>query len=314
MNPCDEFSARASRYVQNTLEGHDLEAFRSHLATCENCRAMVQAELNLSQLLRRSRPLYSAPPALRARVAAAVERQRTHVGGPKLFPKRLLRIFERALAPALRVPTLRVVVPAFVVMALILAFVPNVVRQVRAANYVETAVAMHRGYLGGKLPLELQSNSPDQIAIWFTGKLAFSFRLPAAQVTAEGPTVYGLTGASLVSYRGSPAALIIYEKQKERISLLVASSESAVVAGGEEVRSGVLMFHYRIDQGFKVVTWSNHGLSYALVSSVSGSARESCMVCHQSMADHQNFPIRPSTTPLRLRTPFLRRALVAPRV
>jgi anti-sigma factor (TIGR02949 family) len=287
MNPCDEFSARASRYVQNTLERHDLEAFRAHLATCENCRAMVRAELNLSQLLRRSRPLYSAPPALRARVAAAVERQRTHGRAPERFAKRLLRIFE-GLASALRVPNPRVVVPAFVVMALILAFVPNVVRQVRAGNYVETAVAMHRGYLGGRLPLEIQSNSPDQIEVWFTGKLAFSFRLPAAQVTPEGPTVYRLTGASLVSYRGSPAALVIYEKQKERISLLVASSQSAIVAGGEEVRSGALMFHYRIAQGFKVVTWSNDGLSYALVSSVSGSARESCMVCHQGMADHQN--------------------------
>jgi hypothetical protein len=93
----------------------------------------------------------------------------------------------------------------------------------------------------------------------------------------------------VLSYQGSSAALVIYEKQKERISLLVASSQSAVVAGGEEVRSGALTFHYRTDQGFKVVTWSDHGLSYALVSSVSGSARESCMVCHQSMADHQNF-------------------------
>ena len=115
---------------------------------------------------------------------------------------------------------------------------------------------------------------------------AFQFRLPQS---TPGIPAYQLSGASLVSYQGSPAALVIYEKQKERISLLVASSQSAVVAGGEEVRSGALMFHYRTDQGFKVVTWSNHGLSYALVSSVSGSARESCMVCHQSMADHQNF-------------------------
>jgi hypothetical protein len=71
--------------------------------------------------------------------------------------------------------------------------------------------------------------------------------------------------------------LVIYDKQKERINLLVASSQSAVVAGGEEVRSGAQLFHYRTDQGFKVVTWSNHGLSYALVSSVSGSARENAL-------------------------------------
>jgi anti-sigma factor RsiW len=290
MAPCTVDSLIFLRYLGNELRGKELTEFRHHLGACDTCRVRHAEERALSLLLRRSRPLYSAPPALRARVAAAVEQQRTHARAPERFPKRLLQILERVLTPALGVPSLRVLVPSLVVMAFILAFVPNLVRQVRAANYVETAVAMHRGYLDGRLPLEVESNSREQVAAWFAGKLAFSFRLPAAQLMPEGPTVYRLTGASLVSYRGSPAALVIYEKQKERISLLVASSQSSVVAGGEQVRSGALMFHYRIDQGFKVVTWSNHGLSYALVSSVSGSARESCMVCHQSMTDHQNFP------------------------
>jgi anti-sigma factor RsiW len=169
----------------------------------------------------------------------------------------------------------------------LLAFVPNFVRHVRAANYVETAVATHRSYLDGSLALGIRSDSPEQVTSWFKGKVPFQFRLP--QSTPGSIPVYHLAGASLVSYRGSPAALVTYEKQKERISLFVAPSESAAVAGGEEVRSGALMFHYRTDQGFKVVTWSNHGLSYALVSSVSGSPRESCMVCHQNMTDHQNF-------------------------
>jgi anti-sigma factor RsiW len=172
------------------------------------------------------------------------------------------------------------------VTALILAFVPSAMRQVRAANYVKTAVATHRSYLDGNLVLGIRSDSPERVTSWFTGKVPFQFRLPQS---TPGIPAYQLSGASLVSYQGSPAALVIYEKQKERISLLVASSQSAVVAGGEEVRSGALMFHYRTDQGFKVVTWSNHGLTYALVSAVAGSARESCMVCHQSMADHQNF-------------------------
>ena len=79
-----------------------------------------------------------------------------------------------------------------------------------------------------------------------------------------------------------------YRKQNEKVSLIVASADSAVVAGGQEVRSGTLTFHYRTDEGFNVVTWTTHGQSYALVSSVSGPARESCMVCHQSMAEHHN--------------------------
>jgi hypothetical protein len=57
--------------------------------------------------------------------------------------------------------------------------------------------------------------------------------------------------------------------------------------------SGNLLFHYFSREKFKVITWSNHGLSYALVSSLSASARESCLVCHQNMADRDVYRTRP---------------------
>jgi hypothetical protein len=121
----------------------------------------------------------------------------------------------------------------------------------------------------------------------------FEFRLPRADSTPLSTPVYWLTGASLVNYKGSPAALVTYETQKEKISLLVDSSKFAVVAGGDEIRFGNLIFHYHNISGFRVITWSNHGLSYALVSLVSGPARASCLVCHQNMADRGNFKVRP---------------------
>jgi anti-sigma factor RsiW len=288
MSPCDEVSLKALRYLDDRLQGQELRDFRAHLEVCPNCRASVETERALSRLLHRSRPLYSAPPALRARVAVAVEKHPGPILASENFYKRLLRSVGNGFAdPVRRVVRLRLLAATLAVTAMLLAFVPNAVRQVRAADYVETAVTTHRSYLDGNLALGIRSDSPEQVSSWFTGKVPFQFRLP--QSTPGSIPTYQLAGASLVSYRGSPAALIIYEKQKERISLLVASSQSAVVAGGEEVRSAALTFHYRTDQGFKVVTWSNHGLTYALVSSVPGSARESCMVCHQSMADHQNF-------------------------
>ena len=284
MSSCDELHLKALRYLEDHLHGQDLDDFRTHLEACSNCRANVETERALSELLHRSRPLYSAPPGLRARVAAAIDQRPASIGAPENSYERLLRIVGSGFADPVRcVARFRLLAAVLAVIALVLAFVPNAARQVRAANYVETAVATHRSYLVGNLALGVRSDSPEQVTAWFTGKVPFQFRLP--QSTSGSIHIYQLAGAALVSYRGSPAALVIYEKQKERISLLVASSESAAVAGGEEVRSGALTFHYRTDQGLKVVTWSNHGLSYALVSSVSGSARESCMVCHQSMAD-----------------------------
>ncbi|HUN61917.1 MAG TPA: zf-HC2 domain-containing protein [Candidatus Sulfotelmatobacter sp.] len=290
MASCDEYSLKALQYLDGRLQGQELDDFYAHLEACPNCRASLETERALTQLLYRSRPLHSAPPALRARVSAAVEQYAAPLGAREGFYEQLWRSVGSGFAdPARRVGRLRLLAATLAVTALVLAFVPDAVRQVRAANYVKTAVVAHRSYGEGNLALGIRSDSPEQVTAWFAGKVPFQFRLPNAQSVAGSTPTYHLTGASLVSYRGSPAALVTYEKQKEKISLLVASSQSAQVAGGEEVRYGALTFHYRTDQGLNVVTWSNHGLSYALVSSVSGSARQSCMVCHQSMADSQNF-------------------------
>jgi anti-sigma factor RsiW len=206
------------------------------------------------------------------------------------FYRGALQMLERELVDlARRLLSMRVLALVVLLLAFLFAIVPNVVRQVRAASYVETAVAAHRSYLDGNRPLGLRSSSPELVTAWFTDKVPFHFRLPNAQSAPSSTPVYRLSGASLVNYRGNPAALVTYEKESEKISLLVASSKFAVVAGGDEVRSGDLTFHYRTNDGFKVITWSNHGLSYALVSNVSGSARESCLVCHQNMADDHTF-------------------------
>jgi hypothetical protein len=167
------------------------------------------------------------------------------------------------------------------------------VRHVQAASYVETAVETHRKYLSGNLPAGLQTTSSEAVTAWFAGKVPFDFRLPAADSAPDQSLVYRLTGATLVNYKGSPAALVTYATQNDKISLLVDSSKSAVVAGGDEIRFGKLTFHYYNDSGFRVITWSNHGLSYALVSSVFGPARASCLVCHQNMTDKSAFKPQP---------------------
>jgi hypothetical protein len=102
-----------------------------------------------------------------------------------------------------------------------------------------------------------------------------------------------LAGASLIKIKDHPAALITYTKQGEKITLLVASDQYATVAGGNRIRHQDLMFHYFTVNGARVVTWRNHGLSYALVTSNSSSEQglRPCLVCHQDMTDHRFFQV-----------------------
>jgi mycothiol system anti-sigma-R factor len=72
MNRCDEHAADIQLYLRDELTGQKLDGFREHLESCPDCSAQLEEELALSLLLRKSRPLYSAPETLRARVAATV--------------------------------------------------------------------------------------------------------------------------------------------------------------------------------------------------------------------------------------------------
>ena len=282
MSRCDERTSDILLYLDDALTGQKLEDLRAHLESCSNCRERLEDELALSSLLRKARPLYLAPQALRARVAAAATEQLS-VFSPGPDRSRKKRMENRTVFrwKPLAAMTL-VVVASFV-------FIPGAVERVRAMAYVDAATEIHRSYLDGALPLQCRSHSPEVVTAWFAGKTPFHFQLPAPQSVPNGKAVYWLTGARLVSYKGSPAALVAYETPSEKISLLIASSKSAIVAGGEEVRAGGLTFHYRSGANSEVITWNNHGLAYALVSPLTGSPQHSCLVCHQNMADQNLF-------------------------
>ena len=284
MKGCDNYSATTQLYLDKELRSPYLEEFRVHLIGCEACQARLEAEETFSAVLRRSRPLYFAPGALRERIAQAAEPFRPTIRhAPAAFRKHTTVLSRPLRSGAQRVQNWGVLVASLVLVAGILLLVPRIVKQLRAESYIEAAVATHRGLLDGNLPLEIRSESPSVITAWFAAKVSFPFRLPNSVAEPGLDQVYRLTGGRLVNYRGGHAALVAYQMQQQKISLLVSSSSSAVAAGGEEVASGGLIFHHSKHSGFNIITWSNHGLTYALVSSLPGSGRQSCLVCHQSM-------------------------------
>jgi anti-sigma factor RsiW len=290
MNECEKHTVDLMLYLDDELLGEELMDFLAHLKVCADCRASLEEQLALSAVLRRSRPLYSAPPELRARVAASLVDAGKEAKSNQLYEGSGQWLRRTLQGVELLMPRWKVLLPAVLGMMLCFLLVSNVIHEVRASEYVDAALSTHRGYLSGQLPLEIWSDSPQAVTGWLAGQVAFPFRLPDAQAQSSGTPGYRLLGARVVDYRGSQAGLVTYEApQNDTISLLVASSKYAVVAGGVEVRSGDLVFHHRIDAGFQIITWSNHGLAYALVSRAAGSARGSCLVCHQSMADRNSF-------------------------
>jgi hypothetical protein len=157
-------------------------------------------------------------------------------------------------------------------------------------EYAKFAVNTYQQYARGSLALDVHSDSQQTLNEWFRAKAEFPLELPASPAAPGEERPYRVEGARLVRVRGKPAAFIAYhmpaaQMQTVAASLMVAPDSVAVASGGVAVNFKKVSFHYRMVEGYKVVTWSLHGLTYALVSQEGNRTQRSCMVCHSAMRD-----------------------------
>jgi len=287
MKDCDDYTASIRVYLDKRLSAGDLEDFRSHLEECEACRLELEAEERLSALLHRARPLYVASDALRKRVMSAVELSDSSAGSAIIHQRQNAMTVGARQGQSARHRTRNWVawIAAVFLVSASFMLVRGNLKRTSANSYIEAAIGAHRGFVDGSLPLEIQTNSPSVVSAWFASRVPFNFRLPSSQERSHHAQIFELTGGRLVNYKGESVALVGYRMRQVKVSLLVSSSGSVAAAGGEEVPSGGIVFHYRRHGSFNVITWSTHGLTYALVSSLPGSGWQSCLVCHQDLGD-----------------------------
>ncbi len=197
---------------------------------------------------------------------------------------------------------LRWLVPALALM--MIAFVvstrpPSSPTPFSGQKFAEFAVDAHRQHAQGNLALDFHSDSQQALNEWLSAKSPFSVALPASPAVPGEERPYRLQGARLVPAGGKTAVYIAYQMQSGPVSLMVAPDSVAVASGGVEADFKKVSFHYRTVEGFKVVTWTLHGNTYALVSQEGNSTQRSCMVCHSAMRDRD---LSQTPAPLRAET------------
>ena len=248
-------------YLDDELQEPERLAVEKHSQSCGECRAALEAERELITALRKARPPYSTPPLLRRHVEDLARGAAVH--------RRL-----HGLRPALALC-------ALLVLAIGIFWLAAGKPRDERSSFVNVAVSHHVRYLQGQLPLEVFSDSPEKISAWFSGKLAFNLKLPDYPQRPAEPKPYHVEGARLVGFADDYAAYIVYRLKGHPISLLVTSESVAKASGGEEIPWEGLRFHFQSISGWKVLTWSDNGLTYALVSDLEERGQASCMVCHQ---------------------------------
>ena len=287
MRTCEDIRGRLTLYLDDELQGEERGVVEAHLADCESCAALFARELNFLNAVRESATVHVAPPELRAKV------QKILSEGPKAGvaevgrPRRPSRLSWLVAAAA----------------ALLLLLLPlvvwrinkqSIIPAVKTSSFALMAADTHLRHMRGQLPLEMESGSPQQISSWFLNKVNFSVKLPNYQESSGQDKLYTLEGARLVNYQSDYAAYVAYRMKDRPISLVITSDSVARPSGGEEIQARGLTFHYNAIDGLKVLTWSDRGLTYALVSDLEERGQQSCIVCHEGTKDRDLLePLKP---------------------
>ena len=135
-----------------------------------------------------------------------------------------------------------------------------------------------------------RTGDPADVSKWLASHLHFSFSLPNFPSAPGEPKQYALVGARFVRFEGQDIAYLAYTMNQRPISLLVASNVTNIIPDKyESYKSGSLVFHFSSQNGLKLISWRDHGLSYALVSDLEIGGAESCIICHGSRSERQRF-------------------------
>lgn len=261
MRSCSEIRPRIALYVDREVTGAEALDFEAHLTECAHCRGEYDDLRGTVDAVRGASPLYEVP-----------ERSYAAVEGLVADWERRQRRYRWAPAAA----------AAAVFLAVAIAWVSAAL-----SGYEKFAAQTHRSYARGAFPLDVTSGQPQVVSAWLEPRVPFHVALP--NYPEGGPKRYALVGARLMQYRGEDVAYVAYEMDRKPISLLISSSSRILPAGGESYQSGGLTFYFSSEQGLRIISWKDKGLTYAQVSDLDVKGAESCVICHGAEGERPKF-------------------------
>ena len=272
MTPCREVLSGVHAYLDNELLPREALAYERHLMECAACRAQYERLCAVADAVRGARPLYEPSPGSYAAARAL-------------------------LLDAPRCPARAAMPLAGVATALCLVAVARVGIWTRPAEtYGEFAARSHLDLARSAGDLDVVSAQPEVVADWLARRLRFRPGLPSRAPSPRDGESYNLVGARLIRFAGHDVAYVLYRMKGKPVSLLMTAATGRAQADGEVLRSGNLDFGFTSRNGLDLITWTDRGVDYCLVSEMGGRGAESCAVCHESATERRVFEaLRPKS-------------------
>jgi anti-sigma factor RsiW len=283
MNQCQEIRSRIPFYLDDELHDREFAELESHLEGCPACHEFCEEERSLRETIRSARPLYEPSADLRTRIEGLLEGGSVPLAAPQWLRQRIEETLVHTDRFWMRLGAVAAV--TILIAGALLLVGKQKHRFEQPSDFAVMAVDSHLRRVRGQLPLEITSDSADQISDWFVGKVPFEVKLPNYQESSGQERLYRIEGARLVGFNHDYAAQVAYQMKQRPITLVITSNAVAMPAAGERIVSRGLTFHYDSINGLKVITWADRGLTYALVSDLEERGQQSCLVCHAGTKD-----------------------------
>ena len=229
---CEEVRLQVAWLLDGEIEADQIEVLQEHIKFCRDCRAVVERQTELRDVVRRAGARVHAPAGLRDRVRDMVQRDvRPHRGLSRW-------------------------VPAAAAAAIMLSFVWQ--GGVGEAQDLEQFTSRH----ASNLPMDVRAKDWGQVQDYLTRRLPFAVPRPTL-----GSEQLNLVGGRVTQVGNREAAYIRYRTGQGQMSVFVHEDRGMGVnelAPMYQLGKRRIMMHKL--RGFTVARWRANGLVYSVVS------------------------------------------------
>ena len=234
---CADFAPLGVRMIDGEIAVDERARAEAHLDTCDDCRAELASQTELSRLVTNGLSRYSAPDVLKARIRSALLEE-SGATPARSSLRRSPRTFSLAAAGI-----------ALLIATNVVTFTVTRASHSDVAT-VDGVLASHvRSLLPGHL-LDVVSTDQHNVKPWFNGRTAMSPPVPSLEAAD-----FHLAGGRLDYVAQHSAAAVVYSRRQHLINVFAWPSNDA--DAGESTRSS---------QGYHLVTWRSNGIEFWAVS------------------------------------------------
>lgn len=232
---CNRTAALLPRLVDRALSPLARLRVTRHVAGCTDCTARLEELRAMQAAIRMNLPYHRAPPGLAARIGAALPREAPPRQTRPWFHWPAFGMAGTGFAGALAGVALTVLVMG------------------GSGDVTQSVIGSHIRSMQADHLTDVPTSDQHTVKPWLSARLDVS-----PQVRDLNESGFPLVGGRLDYVDGHPAAAVVYRRAKHVINLFAWASP------GKPDEA----FRTEARQGFNLVTWRVHGITYYAVSDV----------------------------------------------